>query len=277
MGKKEAEEFLGVLTMISDIAKESVGTIDPEAVTDDEVNRILNYDALAEAENITKDSYKTNRDTSSLGLIMHIEHNARKNETLRQLGDTTLSNTLEDYLRVAQEEGFEIVLQLPFEGRGWGETPVTETLYILFHRAEGIFLKFDTFGGDKVNGGNFYYNWVPNNWENWQEWGHCTSSGGVSEVDGVRLWAGSHDCREALRYHLRQLRQHGTFLTPWKKSPFIWFLHYKDTDDKDYNYGAINRERIAMMPEDVQAALGDAVNQKTWKELAAEKANKGDN
>ena len=63
-------------------------------------------------------------------------------------------------------------------------------------------------------------------------WGEFTSSGSFKHPDGfvtsdVRdaaynnnelIWVGYHDCREALRFHIRRLREDGTFLNPWKSA-----------------------------------------------------------
>ena len=63
----------------------------------------------------------------------------------------------------------------------------------------------------------------------------------------------SLDCREAVRYYLGKMRENGTFLPVWKEQPFLWLLHYKDTEDKDYE--DITKERIKQLPEYVQEAI----------------------
>lgn len=69
------------------------------------------------------------------------------------------------------------------------------------------------------------------------------------------IWSGDHDCREALKFNINRLAENGTFLKKWKEQPFLWLLHYGDTNNKDYDYKAINDSRIKMLPEDVQQMI----------------------
>lgn len=220
----------------------------------DRTKQLLDYDPLQAAENITGESYR-NEDTGMLGLLLAMDHSARKEAHLIELGDSTLCNKLERYRAIIEDIGFELVLDIPFMGRGWGEQPVEEHFFVFVHRELGILLDFDTFGGDGVNGGKFYYCIKLN--EN--ACGRVTSSGTFRDYDSPnRYWAGDHDCREAIRYHIDQLKANGTFLKNWPKDNdlFLWMLHYMDTKDDNYNYKAINKERQAMLPIDVQEQFG---------------------
>lgn len=160
------------------------------------------------------------------------------------LDDTHFQTTLSEYLRIAKEEGFEIILEVPFVG-----DHTEEKLFVLFNRKDGILLCFDTYGGNKINGGHFYYNWTSNG--NWREAYRFISSGILRDL----IWSGSHDCRENLRAHLAGLRNHGKFITPWKEQPFLWLLHYVDTKAEGYNYKALNESRINQFPIEVKNAI----------------------
>lgn len=223
----------------------------------DDIASALSFDALHTAEQLTGRSYKDSKATEALGLALHIEHVQRKADLLRAAGDTVFSNTVADYLRIAAEEGFAVVLDLPFKGRVYGEEEAAdEHLYVLWH-ADGVLLKFDTHGGDSVNGGQFYYNWRPRN--NAPEEGNdCLSSGGWERMADDWIWSGNHDCREALRYHLRQLRERGGFVKPWVRRPFLWLLHYMDEKTEGFDYKAVNRERLLMLPAEVRAVIEPA-------------------
>ena len=85
-------------------------------------------------------------------------------------------------------------------------------------------------------------------------WCTCTSSGGAHKTENV--WIGDHDGREALLFNLDRLRKHGDFLAPWIEQPFLWLLHYTDSKTDGYDYKAIARERIAMLPPWVQEMIG---------------------
>lgn len=211
----------------------------------------LNFDGIAFAEKLMGVSYKENEDAAKLGMFMSISGNKIKKNILEDLDDTAFGTSLDEYLRIAQEEGFEIVLKEPFLGRGFNGKSVKETLFILFHKADGILLRFDTYQGNGVNGGDFYYNWIPKGEHNWK----VLSSGGYSKIDGELIWIGHHDCREALRCHISKLRDYGTFVPSWKEQPFLWLLHYMDTKDPGYDYKKINAERIAALPKFVQSAI----------------------
>src|SRR3989344_628154 len=167
--------------------------------------------------------------------------------TQQVASDTTLSNKLSDYLKVLTEEGFEEVLKLSFVG----DEGRQESFFIFFHEGNGIILALDTFGGDKTNGGHFYYNWRPHSGTKINK---CISSGSFSLKDKT-VWIGDHDCRESLRRNLHNLRQHGTFVNPWIEQPFLWLLHYMDTKKEGYDYEAISAKRIALLPVKVQATL----------------------
>ena len=170
------------------------------------------------------------------------------NDLLKLNDDTTLMNTLEDYLRIIKDEGFEIVSKIDFINDY--ESHDKESLFIAWHK-DGILLVFDTYRGKDINGGHFYYNWKPNPDE--KEWFYYTSSGCFNK--DLKTYIGSHDAREALRFHINQLREHGTFLSQWIERPFIWLLHFMDTRGDKYDYPAINEARISVLPDHVKKAI----------------------
>ncbi len=215
-------------------------------------NLLLKFDAFDTAMKLTGVSYKESEATSAIGVGLFIGANNLKRQVLSSLDDTHYLTTLTEYLRIAKEEEFEIVLEVPFLGYDHKQ----ESLFVLFNKADGILLCFDTYGGKKVNGGHFYYNWIPNG--SWREASCFTSSGGFHEIDGHLIWSGDHDCREALRAHLAGLRDHGKFVTPWKDQPFLWLLHYMDTKVEGYDHKAITESRIGQFPDEIKNAIRPA-------------------
>ena len=215
-------------------------------------NLLLEFDAIDAAEKLTSTSYKDSSATLAIGIGLFIDANNLKRRVLSSLDDTYSRTTLAEYLRIAKEEGFEIVLEVPFTGHDNKQVK----LFVLFNKADGILLCFDTYGGDKVNGGKFYYNWTPNG--SWHEAYQFTSSGGFREINGHLIWSGDHDCKEALRAHLAGLRDHGKFVTPWKVQPFLWLLHYMDTKVDGYDYKAITKSRIDQFADKVKQAIRSA-------------------
>ena len=218
---------------------------------------LINFDPLQEAEQLTGVSYKEDETTSMLGLALAISHNVVKDAHLTAEDDTLLMNDLDRYQRIITEMGFELVLDLPFEAPGWdaGEPPRKERYFIYAH-CDGLLLSFDTYQGVRVNGGHVYYCWKnkPSTERNWG----VTSSGSMRpDGQGELYWAGNHDCREALRHKIGNLRQHGTFLQQWPSGHqmFLWFLHHQDTKDDGYDHVAITNSRIQMLPEWVRTMI----------------------
>lgn len=214
-----------------------------------DLNKMLKFDALTEAERLTGQSYKTDADTMALGMMMHMRHSARKEATLAAHDDTALSNRLDRYQRIICDLGFELVLEEPFKA-----DEQEETLFIYAHR-DGILLHFDSFtwehrDGPNVNGGNFYYN-LRQNSDRSDLWS-IISSGHIN--DGILI--GNHDCREAIRHNIGKLRESGSFVTPWVKRPFLWLLNYSEPKVEGYDYHAINAARIARLPEWVREFVG---------------------
>jgi hypothetical protein len=204
----------------------------------DIIRDILDYDALANAEKQTGKSIHDDPLTQTIGFSDFIEHNKMKDSVLSSMDDTVFNDSLEGYLRKIKEEGFVEILAEPFQGH------YSEIFYVFYHIQDGILLKFDTYGGNRVNGGNFCYNWIPQLGENGiptEEAFRCTSSGGYNSD---WLWAGDHDCREALRYHIASLRKHGRFVTPWVREPFLWLLHYMDVKEENYDHKEITQRRL---------------------------------
>lgn len=214
------------------------------------LEKLLKYDGLAEAEKDTGSSYKESPFTREMGLQNHLEHVVKKEEALLAADDTILNNDLGRYLEIAEDIGFRPVLEVPFVGHPVGsEKTYKERLFVLWR--DGILLVFDTYLEERVNGGNFYYNWAP---KDIKEAFHYTSTGGYDQRDPW-IWSGHHDCREALRFHIRRLEENGQILPVWEKQPFMWLLHYMDRKTKDYDYQAINKARISKLPKEIQAAI----------------------
>lgn len=221
-----------------------------DRAVDDEIEKLLCFDALAAAEQKTGESYKSDETTMALGLLAHVENTKTKEAVLRAAGDTTLSNHIGDYEEVLRDEGFTEVLALPFNGHDG----MSEHLKVWWHETEGLLLRFDTYCIDHVNGASVYYNWIPDA----KPYHEYTSSGGMTNVNGELIWNGDHDAREALRFKLRRLRENGRFVSPWKAAPYIWLLHYKDTKGgfDSEKYSRINEERYNMLPQRVRDSLG---------------------
>ncbi len=226
-----------------------------------EIKKVLTTDSLRDAEVITGKSYKEDKTTESIGFMLHMENSQKKREMLESLGDTTFSNELHHYLGILGGFGFEVVLKEPFIN----EDKITEHLFVLWHDEYSILLTFDTHtwsnsdgsftknGGTvpppSVNGGDFYYNIKFNADVKRHDF---TSSGGMRDND---IWVGNHDCREAVKFHISQMADNGTFQKQWVERPFLWLLHYMDRKVEGYDSDKNNAERIAKLPQRVIDAI----------------------
>lgn len=217
----------------------------PKDSSDEGVAALLAHDPMEAAEAFTGRPYQSN-DIEGLLMFMHT-HGNRKDQALIDRDDTVFMNGLDRYVRIITDYGFVLAGDFPFIDRKWGNRP--ENLYVYVHLEYGLILCFDTYGeceerGRHLNGGKVYYNWQPTIENYWS----CTSSGGFHfDENDVKTWVGDHDCREGLIFNLERLRKNGEFLPQWVENPFVWFLSHDDTKD-EYDYEAINRERISQMP-----------------------------
>jgi hypothetical protein len=183
----------------------------------------------------------------------------------------TWGKLVNEFVQHVESIGFEKVLQIPFIGHDKHD----ENFFVYFHRKYGIVLAFDTFSGDHVNGGYYYYQWksfVGFDDEKFTNDG--LSSGGWREINGEWIWEGHGGCRENMDEDITMLLQHGTFITPWVKHDGIFkptFVHYGDhyrKDDMSWDDGfelykkacrEKGPERMNMLPDYVQKAIKEAM------------------
>ena len=223
----------------------------------------LSIDPLAEAEKMTGKSYKEDRDTESLGLLLHVGHTKRKNEILQEAGDTHWGVTPSQVIAMLLKDGFNLLLTLPFEGvnvwQGVKHPSYDERFHILFCPRRGILARMETYARGttnnsagstegSVNGLNFYYNWRPKSSDS-EDPDHSGGGSSHGVIDPAPLFKeeateynpeghsyaqiGSFDGREGAFTQLAHMEQNGQFITPWLEQPFLWLLTYMDTKDKE--------------------------------------------
>jgi len=207
-----------------------------------EIEKALSFDSLAEAEKITGIDYHGNDGVIALGMLLGIEHGKQKAALLQANKDTCFRNNLEQQIEAIEDMGFKLLHcdNIPGTGDKWR----------IFWR-NGVLLFCDSYFNDtSMNGGNAYFNYKgPRNGM------RRGSNGYVGEIDGQPVWEGHVDIREGLRHTLDTMRESGELLSKWISCPFLWLLHYMDTNQAGYNYNAINAERIALLPIEVQEAI----------------------
>ena len=157
--------------------------------------------------------------------------------------------TTEEYLKLIDGIGFKQALKVDFkrhENRN-------EALYIFWYEECGILLCFNTYG-DNLNGGSFYYNWIPSGKDEEAVYKY-TSSGGFRKFDDEFIWIGDHDCRNNIDINIKNLEENGKFVVPWAERPFLWLLHYMDDERHTEEWKLVNERRILQLPKDIQIAI----------------------
>lgn len=216
-----------------------------------EIDKLLSYDALGEAEKCTGKSYKEDEGTVALGMFGMMVNHQRREQLLTEAGDTTFSMDTDPYFTLVLEEGFHCLRTIPFKDPHDGGD---ETMFIMWHPDDGLLLVWDTYHG-KRNRADIYFNWTGRERGLWPIRASGCWTGDFDNKAAPLTWVGHFDAREALLHHLTWFRANGVFLKQWMKRPFLWLLHYGDTHSKEYDHEAINAERIASLPAGVQQSL----------------------
>lgn len=251
------------------------------------IKNLQNFDPLAEAEKIVGESYKTNQDVASLGMLLQMDKSKKMEQLMDITDDTKFSETTSEYLRKVISFGFEIVYKEDFVA-----DKHNEEFYMLWHKEFSILLVFDTFQG-KRNGGHLYYNWSPKErnskltssgryvslymnlsdmreypnpekepkWENesWEDYSKIQKAWRERDIAYVaannlrRIWSGDHDCREAIKNTISMMVEHGDFLTKWVEKPYMWLHHH---GDKKTGFGDEKAElRFNALPDYVKDCI----------------------
>lgn len=212
--------------------------------------RQRSFDPLSHAEKITGQSYKTSKATSDIGFALHLDHSETKRQILALAKDVYFGMPLDEYLETIKSCGFEQVLciDIPSTKDSYGSNG--DKYYIFW--CDGLLLAFDTYSNHTcVNGGNLLFQWKPNTAADSSKLPPCSRSMG-KETDSFAI---GEDCREGLAHFIAMAKQHGTILAKWNHAPFLWLLHYMDTKVGGYDYKAINKTRIGMLPPHVRDAI----------------------
>lgn len=217
------------------------------------LKKALSFDPLETAETMTGERVDEGGKAFGVGFVLAQGHAKLKKTLLQARADIYDGISIADFTAIVVAAGFEKVLEIPFVATEYGGGRRDEIFIVFAHRA-GLILRIDSYGGIRINDGAVYYNWRP---QEGVDYGEYVSSGGMIGDVEDRVWHGDHNAREALLFNLDQLRANGEFVTPWIKPPFLWLLHYGDTADKTYDYVAINRLRIAMLPDWVREIIGE--------------------
>lgn len=213
------------------------------------VEAALNLDPIELWEKKTGKNYKENTDEDNCDMLKTaIVANETRRYILDADGDSYYGMPIVAYELLIGSLGFRKVYDKKFQYENY---KFSDNNRIWVNNDLGIVLHYDTYRGETVNGGNFYYNWRPNV----KDYYKYTSSGSFRGP----VWVGYHDCREGIKFNINRLIKNGDLVTPWVYTPFLWFVTYADIK-ADYDYKEINKTIIASAPE-LQAIIGNTYDE----------------
>jgi hypothetical protein len=219
------------------------------------IRQAIEFDPLDIAEKITNKDYHNNKDTSMLGLALHMDHVQVKKQLLIQNNDVHFGMSLESYIDTFLDIGFVLFYNEEFK---CSSTGTMESLHCLLEKRRGVMLIFDTYTMSKkgLNGGDVYFNWKAND-------PHYHLYGCSQHLIEDDIIVGYFDCREGVRFRLEDMDSKGKFITPWKERPFHWISTHEDhkhpeTKEHNYNFHHLYKateERIAKFPPEIQKLI----------------------
>ena len=216
------------------------------------IKESLKFDPLYEAEKITGESYKEDKDTEALGLKFMLQHTKFKNELLQAAGDTCHANNWDENLQVIEDLGFQVMLT--------GQTQNTEDEWRIYYRA-GILLFCESYNKgteyECMNSGSIYFNFrVKGDISGYlKALEGCNRSGIDSGDENVHQAVCSYDIREGLRNKILELEEEGEILEQWIEQGHLWMLNYQDTKTEGWSSDDINRERLSKLPSTIQLKI----------------------
>lgn len=214
------------------------------------IDELFGIDPIYLVEKVTGTSASSNIE---LALGLQLMKNDLLSKALEEAGDVdSFRQDLSQYISTLERGGFKQGLVM--------DVPRTRDKFYIYWR-DGIIIAFDSYRDNTVvNGGSMYLNYQfdRNSEDGWGALSGCSHGplrGKVEEGDIITRQV-SKDCRQGLFNTLNKMQTGGTILPTWKQSPFLWFLHYMDTKVDGYDYNEINRERISLLPKEVQLVIG---------------------
>lgn len=231
----------------------------PTKLLEDRARRLINYDPLLEAEKITGNDYREDRDTQILSMLLLQEASKDKRALLGELGDTHDHMSFDEVLQIFRDQGFVPVQETSYTSYG-----DSQERQVVMWSDEGILAVANSFRGN-VNSSSIYFNWRANDEDPYYHGDLPLSGGYIHEAldrePQEYIFAGKIDTRNGLANTLGKLRSHGRFLEEWEQRPHLWLLTFEDEhaeagEKRITSLGKINGEKIKQLPEELLTKLG---------------------
>lgn len=174
-------------------------------------------------------------------------------EVIQKDSKLTDQNT-DEYIQMISEKGFEKVLEIPFSFTDYKSERTNEIFFVFFSPNDGMVIVFETYhNGSVMSGGKIYFSHKISDPLSPNNWAHGSNS--PDKANGVTV--GNNDARHKICRLIDELRCCYSLMPKWisQGSFGIWFLHHGDTENKNYDYKAINSARWEMLPEKVKLAI----------------------
>lgn len=244
-------------------------------MTDSEyLQRLLSFDSLAQAEEITGKDYKSDMGTVGLGLLMNIENEKRKEEILSANGDFYRLIDFLDAVQVAIDLGFEPIWA--YSGLSYYDNPQKT----IFFWHDGILLTMNDYKG-RLNTAEISFNWRPFSGKSNEftpifsfpiSGGMEHRSQGFDDVEGDPwVFVGSINVTEGLKHYVNKLRASGEILTDWYVTDDLLHVRVGDevkTDFSDKNWHDkvkdLIRSRVSEFAEPARSAIQAGFAGKDW-------------
>ena len=226
----------------------------------DNIEELLRYDAIAEAEKISGKGHWSNFSESdqALSLLLHMQHSNNKEKALRSNKDTYFSMSWNYLMEVLAENGFKVGTEWTFVDDQW-EITTTEKAGI-YYRGDGVVVFAESHSnGSRVNSGSCYYELEQKEEVSDRDFWNLIHTGGL--YDGNKL-ENKLDIREGLIHELNKAAKCGTFIKKWSNRNHLWILDYMeskrrishDTPYEVWNkqYKEVTREHIEKCPNELR-------------------------
>lgn len=164
--------------------------------------------------------------------------------------DVDFNSTTKEYLSIAEEIGFKIVGDFPFEGSTESsQTPYKERM-ILLHHPSHFLLRVETFAGDRVNSAKLYFGG--------EFIDHRTHRllpiSGTGGSKGV--W--SVDVRAVLSQMIEALLPALILSPKWeRKATMFWLVAYSEWSIAKQDRLEAETTRYQALPKEIQEMIGD--------------------
>lgn len=208
-----------------------------------ELEKALRFDSLAEAEKITGKNSGDDESTVLLGMALGWQHAEGKSALLKANNDTgTLGETFDDVLAIIRDLGFTEYYRHQIKD--------TDDIFCVFWR-DGILLTAESYTWSNksrcvLNSSNAYFFYQGD----YETMPPCTCG---MEEEGI--WHVNIDGRDGLRFQLDKFESGGKILSQWLKKPFLWLVDYQQKNIEGYDYKAIANEILDTLPVEIQKAI----------------------